>query len=299
MKNRNWEQVYQEILRTLPHKAREYGFKKWFMDNEQDSMLFDAPLVGRCYTIYMDMIKRDRDHFALIVGSEGSGKTTLAIQMCFWIDPNFCVDNICFTPEDYVRRLRVVKPGSCLLIDEGGAIAFTRESMTQNNITMTKIYMLQRQKNVSVVVCCPSFWDIDTYLRRHRVNTLLRITKQGEYFGYLPKAIKIINDVGYRKKDLSKIRVPNGSFWTGKFRREFPKTINREDYLKKKGNHLDTFLSDIEKDFNKTKLISTRKYGELTGSTADSVWDKIKYGSLQGTKIGGRWYLKPPEGIDI
>ncbi len=189
----------------------------------------------------------------MLTGKEGGGKSTLAIQIGSWIDPNFTLDNVCFTQEDYIRRLREVKRGACLVIDEGGVTLFSREAMGGINVLMVKIFMLQRQKNVSVILCCPSFWDIDTYLRRHRVNTMIRVYKQGHYMGYLLKAINIINDIGYRKRPLTQIKLPSESFWHGTFRKGFPKSVNRDAYLKKKDTHLEKFLESIEEDIQKAQ----------------------------------------------
>ncbi len=255
-----WEELYERFAKRFPKKSKKHGFKKWFMDNKADGKLFDDVMIARCFTIYLDMLKLDKDHFLLVTGGEGLGKSTLAIQLGSWIDPNFVLENLCFSPEEYIKRLKTIKKGGCLILDEGGVMLFSRETMSVNNVLMTKIFMLQRQKNVSVILCCPSFWDIDAYLRRHRVNTMIRIYKQGHYMGYLPKALRIINEVGYRKKPLTMIKLPSESFWHGTFRKIFPKSIERSVYLSQKKKHLDTFLDTIEEDFKRIQRGKKKKH---------------------------------------
>jgi len=160
---------------------------------------------------------------------------------------------------------------------------------------MTKIFMLQRQKNISVVVCCPSFWDVDGYLRRHRIDTMIRIMKQGKYMAYLPKAISIINDVGYRKKKLSAIRLPSGSFWYGSFRKILPKLITREDYLKRKEQHLEDFLNDIEMDFQTVKMIPAHRVAHELSLTPTQMRKRIDKGTIKAKKIGAKWFISKEE----
>jgi len=294
-----WQEIYEKVERKIPEKTKIKGFKEWFFKNEKNGKLFDYSMIARCFTAYQDMKDRNKDHFALVIGEEGNGKSTFAAQLASWIDPdNFSVDNICFTPTDYLERLRKAEPGSCLVIDEGGVNLFSRETMSQNNVRMTKLFMLQRQKNVSVVVCCPSFWDVDAYIRRHRVNTLIRIYKQGEYQGMLKKCIDIINQVGYRKKPLTQIKLPLGYWWYGNFRKTFPYSIDVQKYLIKKREHLETFLDDLEEDMGLKKdfkIIPAAKVAKEMCITNVALSEKIRNGTVVAKKIGRAWYIPKEE----
>lgn len=245
-----WDEFYKQVITKVPklmHTVTPICFKDWFYANESDGRLFDPTLVARCFKMYKDMVAVDKDHFLLIVGPEGSGKSTLAIQIACWVDPSFKSSNVCFSLKEYVEALKTAKKGSCLIIDEGGIALYSRQAMNIDNINMTKLFMLQRQKNLSIIVCCPSFWDVDPYIRRHRINTMIRIIDHGHYMGYLPKAIKIINEVGYRKKPLTTIKFPTGSFWYGTFNKKLPASLDRVAYLAKKAKHLDNFLKELSK----------------------------------------------------
>ncbi len=241
----SWEEIRQRVILRVPKLQGAHGFRNWFNENESDGYLFDPTLIARSFRMYKDMTAIDRDHFMLIVGPEGSGKSTLAAQIACWVDPTFKPDNICFSLKEYVTALKNSKKGSCLILDEGGMDLYSRQTMSQGNIQFTKLFMIQRQKNISVIVCCPSFWDVDPYIRRHRINTMIRIISQGKYMGYLPRAVNIINELGYRKKPLTTIKFPTGSFWYGWFSKRLPKSLDRNKYLAKKAKHLDDFLREL------------------------------------------------------
>lgn len=286
---KSWTERFENMKKRVPDFVNKKGFRKWFFDNEKNGWLFDIKLVQKCFNIYSDMKNKDKDHFTLIVGGEGFGKSTLSLQMCSWIDPEFTVQNVCFTPKDYIRQLKILKKGSCILLDEGGVALYSREAMGINNIGLTKLFMLQRQKNISCFVVCPSFWDIDTYIRRHRINTLIRVIKQGQYMGMLRKSIDIINEVGYRKKPLTHIKLPNGFFWHGYFAKQFPKQISREAYLKRKQEHLNEFLDSLDKDeFEFMPAIDVAKRLSITPKQMRWI---IAQGNIKAKKVGRKWFI--------
>lgn len=291
----SWPELYEKAKQRIPNKTKDPNFKHWFMNNEKTGLLFDFRLIGRCFAAHKDMVSKDKDHFVLIVGKEGYGKSTLGMQIMGCINPNATVDDICFTGKEYIHRLRIAKPGSCLLIDEGGVNLFSREFMTSNNISMIKIFMLQRQKNISVVVCCPSFWDVDQYIRNHRINTLIRIMDQGKYMGYLPRSIKILNEVGYNKKKISNIKLPNGHFWHGHFNKNLPSNINREAYLKKKEANLERFLEKIDKNIETVKFRPAYKVAKQLGLTTQQMDKRLAEGTIKGKKIGATWFIPTDE----
>lgn len=282
----SWEEIYQKFIDRFPSMEGSPRFKQWFMNNVRNGWLFDRVLVARCYKIYDELVTKDTDHFMLIVGKEGSGKTTLAMQSAAWIDPDFNLDNVCFTPEHYVEMVKSAKKGSALVVDEGGVALYSRESLSAINIQITKLFMLQRQKNLVVIVNCPSYWDIDAYIRRHRISTLIRVIEQGKYCGYIQRAIDIINELS-RKIPLTKIRFPNGSFWHGSFNKPFPRSIDREAYLKKKKEHLEEYMNSIDVQ----RWVPTSKLATALSLDTGQIDDRLRRGVINGKKIGNRWFI--------
>ncbi|KKK70570.1 hypothetical protein LCGC14_2922690, partial [marine sediment metagenome] len=42
------------------------------------------------------VINADQDRIFIITGREGSGKSWLAMQIAAYLDPTFCLDDVCF-----------------------------------------------------------------------------------------------------------------------------------------------------------------------------------------------------------
>jgi gluconate kinase len=289
----SWEELYHKLLDKVPQLKSVPDCKKWFFNNERNGWLFDPMLAARCFRAYKDMINLDRDHFILVIGVEGSGKSTISIQMASWIDPNFCNENICFSAEEYISRLKSVEKGSCLVLDEAGTMLFSREAMSSNNIQMTKLFMLQRQKNVSVIVVCPSLWNIDSYIRNHRVNTLIRVWKQGHYMGYLPRAIGIINTLQQTKKQISAMKLPNGSFWHGCFRKKFPKSIDLKQYLKKKRQNFEDFADSL--DTKAFEFVPIKQLANKLSINSRQINFLVDKGEIKVKKIGTKLFVSKEE----
>jgi len=290
---RTWEELLEHWLKKFPQFRGNSKFKNWFMNNKKVGWLFDRMLIARCWKMHCDLVDKNKDHFCLVTGQEGTGKSTLAIQMGAWVDSDFTAKNVCFTANEYISRLKVAEPGSCLVIDEGGVLMFSREAMTTKSIELNKLFMLQRQKNVSVILCCPSYFNIDSYIRTHRINTLIRVIQQGDYAGYNPKAIEIINVLQHTKKKISQMKLPSGSFWHGSFRKKFPACVDLQDYLSRKGDNLNDFLDKIDTtafDFMPIKQLASKL--SITGK---QVINLINNNEVKAKKIGKKWFISKDE----
>jgi len=124
---------------------------------------------------------------------------------------------------------------------------------------------------------------------------MIRVTEQGKFMGYLPKAIGIVNSLQRSKKKLSSIKLPTGSFWYGDFRKPLPKTINREDYIDRKTTHFDSFLDGLIEDMDTAKMVPASKVAKDLSLTANGINKRIQKGIIQAKKIGGRWFVTVEE----
>jgi hypothetical protein len=144
---------------------------------------------------------------------------------------------------------------NALLIDEGGTSLFSRESLSGSNKDMVKTFMIQRMLMIHVVICIPNYWDLDVFIRTHRINTLILIKERGEYKCAMGKAIKIINQVGKRdrSKTLISITLPYGSFFEGCCSDSFPNTIDKGEYTDKKLKYLISSLKELNRHSKESK----------------------------------------------
>ena len=165
--------------------------------------------------------------------------------------------------------------------------------MTTKSIELNKLFMLQRQKNISVILCCPSYFNIDSYIRTHRINTLIRVIDQGNYAGYMSKAIEIINTLQSTKKKISQMRLPSGSFWHGSFRKKFPSSVDLQEYLSRKGDNLNDYLNQI--DTSSFAFMPIKQLADKLSLTGNQVIKLIQSNTIKAKKIGKKWFVSKEE----
>lgn len=219
---KDWKKVVDKIVQDVAgyfpdNKSKEdfkaiSNFNKWMSEREvTGNNFFDSRTYYDCFEIWLDINKHDTDYLEVIVGREGSGKSTLGLQKCATVDLRFNKDQIFNDIEklytwiyDNINDLK----GRAILLDEGVLFTFSRESQSNNSKSMIKFFNLCRQYNLYVVICIPDWRLIDSYIRRHRINSLTAIIKQKERFVRFPKSS--ISTVNYLhvKKGIDMYRMP-------------------------------------------------------------------------------------------
>ena len=104
----NWSELCDYVFSKIGNKLgkKDQGtFKKWFMARERVGWLIDIGMVLRCYFIWKELMK-GLDHFIVISGREGCGKTTLSFGISAWVTPNgFDLENVCYGAKQYLDIL--------------------------------------------------------------------------------------------------------------------------------------------------------------------------------------------------
>ncbi|MFC1704715.1 hypothetical protein ACFLZ6_00115 [Nanoarchaeota archaeon] len=103
----NWSELCDITVGKIEHKLKQKevpSFKKWFMQREGIGYRFDYQLVLRAYRIWQEL-QNNLDHFAVISGREGFGKSTLALQLASWVNPNFQLTNVCYGAKSFLDIL--------------------------------------------------------------------------------------------------------------------------------------------------------------------------------------------------
>ncbi len=298
-----WKEIVDKTAKELLSDGilstkKVKDFKEWMSEREKIGICFDRYLIFQAYII-CKMLKKQNDFVVVVIGREGSGKTTFSTQLCSWVNPSFSVERICLGSKETIQNLRATKTGDALQIDEGGLSFFSREAMTTMNRAMVKIFMTIRLKSLFCVVCIPDLKSIDKYVREHRMALLVRVIGRGSYCAYVDEAIRKINQDLPQKKQISAIKVPKQYFWHGYFNKEFPKTINEQDYIEKKAKHVDMFLADMEKVADESdttqRMLSVSQLAKRIGITVDTLREHINSGKIKANKIGGQWYIPQTE----
>lgn len=178
---------------------------------------------------------RDKDYVMLVSGYEGSGKSTFASQMAKYVDPNFCLDRMCFSAEEFKKSIYDAAKGECVVYDEAVTGMTAGGSITKVGRLLKSLMMQMRQKNLFVIVVIPSVFELNKYAVLHRAMSLFHVwEKKNRYcwVGYNKKDTKRIYITG-KKNNVIKVRSRfNGRFY-GKM------GVEAEEYKEKKAYALE------------------------------------------------------------
>jgi hypothetical protein len=119
--------------------------------------------VGR---IAKKKLKSDNDIKIIIQGRNsqtGIGKTTLAIQLCRFIDDNWgAEDNAFIDTKEYIEAHIEYPEGSALLLDEIEHGADRRRSQSHENVELSQAWAKLRARNIATVCTLPSISMLDS-----------------------------------------------------------------------------------------------------------------------------------------
>lgn len=161
------------------------------------------------------VLKKDFDWVLLIDGEEGSGKSVLAMQIGAYLDPNFSLENIVFTSEEFIAKIKdpKTKAGSCIVLDEAFNALNSRATMSEVNRSMGAVATEMRQKNLFVIIVLPSFFDLDKQFALHRSKALIHVylknqVDRGQFVIFTKKSKLYLYLNGKKTYDYSKPKSP-------------------------------------------------------------------------------------------
>lgn len=118
-------------------------------------------------------VHKDWDCVAICTGQEGDGKTTLAAECCYYLDPKFKLDNVVFNAEQFEELVDKAEPYSAVLWDEcdelGGHWA------NRMLMAIKRKFMRIRSKNLFIFLVTPSLFHLNMYFVMHRPLFLLQV----------------------------------------------------------------------------------------------------------------------------
>lgn len=104
-----------------------------------------------------------------------SGKSVLAQQIAAYLDPSFNMDRMVLTANDFIKGVKESPKLSAVVYDEAYTGLSSRETMTLTNRTITKMLAEVRQKQLALIICAPSFFDMDKYVALWRSRCLIHV----------------------------------------------------------------------------------------------------------------------------
>lgn len=104
-----------------------------------------------------------------IFGEPGSGKSLSAITLARLVDDRFTLDNVVYTPEDFLDRLDKASRGTVVIFDEAGVGIPAREWQSLQNKLLNYVLQTFRYQNICVIFTTPHISYIDRQAR-HLLN---------------------------------------------------------------------------------------------------------------------------------
>jgi len=201
------------------------------------------------------------DRVYLVDGRERIGKSSFAFQQAKYLDPTFDINNICFTPEEFLDRIRTAPKGSVIVFDEAFRGLSSKSTRSKTNKAIVEAMMEVGQRNLIIFIVLPTIFLLELYAAVFRSECLFHIykLKKKDYKKISYRAFKIYNYA--KKKELylrgktkyfsysrPKIRMAKGRFFViknDKWKAGIPyATFDMEAYSEKKSK---AFASNIGK----------------------------------------------------
>ena len=138
----------------------------------------------------------------IIEGMVGAGKTTLAVQSAFYLDPTLNIDRICFTLPQFEEAIDKGKVGQAIIYDEAVSSMLSAESFKWETIALIKKITQCRKKGLIIFLLIPSIFMLQRFFAIFRSHFDLRVlSKQGDrgsflFYNYKAKQELIVQSRG-------------------------------------------------------------------------------------------------------
>lgn len=123
-------------------------------------------------------VRNDYDNLILFTGPEGVGKSTIQFQVLRALDPNFNVDNLAFTVEDFISMAMDAPKFSAVGADE--ALLNHRKAMHGPTIQLLDFLQICRGLNLHLGICFPHEAMLDGAVKNFRVRWNIHVPARGK-----------------------------------------------------------------------------------------------------------------------
>jgi len=234
----------------------------------------------------------------IIDGGVGEGKTTLGVECAQYLAGELrqgfdIKDQVRQGGSDFLKGMDwcVKNKRNVIVYDEAGDFN-TRASLTYFNQNMNRVFETYRALAIIVVLCLPSFVDVDTSIMKKKVARMLVhcYSRNNNYGNY---KIYSLWRMWYLKAKFTKVTVPDDAF-----RMVSPNSYGRfKDLDPADSSLLENHSLIGKKDIirkgmlNSRGLLTIAQIASKTGYSIDSIRGFIKRKKIVGEKSGATLYF--------
>lgn len=209
--------------------------------------------------------RKNQNFVGFLTGDVGSAKSGSTASIAQAVDPDFGIDDVCFTPEavmDKASDFENYDKGRFIVFEEGGVNADAKDFWDDVNRALDYVLQTWREQNRGLLINLPSMDLIDKRLRK-RGHAFMEMDGKldGEY-AYV-KYMNIIEDK-----------------WTGDLYRKYPELRDPSDGLVKKFKRM-RVAAPPESFWNKYEPKQRKFKREL----AERLAEEIKDGASDGDSM--------------
>lgn len=206
--------------------------------------------------------EHNKNELVVIVGDMGCGKSYAALRLGEIItDGHFNLENLTFTPSDFLERVINSGKGDVVILDDSGISFNAREFMSKSNRILSLALESCRFKNETLILTVPSLAMIDINARR-LMHTCFWMKYVNEQAGYSCATwYKIQNDSRLGKVYYTHPKIAENEETIEKSTMRFrkPDDALATEYERKKTYFLDVLYMEFLEDLKK---MEDRWYGK-------------------------------------
>lgn len=134
-----------------------------------------ADLIDRVVEDLHSNVDDNSDNLITIVGGEGVGKSNLGHYIGKSFDPDFDMQkSLIYSWEQFIDSLTGSDVQRVYWLDEAVLLASGRDWMKEANKMLMQCLQIIRSRRLTIILCIPSFDNIDVYIRTWRTKYLIK-----------------------------------------------------------------------------------------------------------------------------
>lgn len=127
------------------------------------------------------VLNKDFDFVSVIAGLPGMGKSNFSMSLAKFFDPNFCLENVAFTADQFIEKTNELPKNSSIVLDESFDSMNSKVGMSREFLKVMNHLQLIRQRNLFIILNLPNFFDLHKSIAIYRSSFLFVV--YGQSFG--------------------------------------------------------------------------------------------------------------------